>query len=1190
LASVPAPNTKFGRFFRGLYASQCKVIETQSWETSCSELLPMPLPFPEAESHSGSYTGHRRLRHNVLVVAQKWVNRQIALFSYYELGANAFASIESLAKQRPSAPQMARANQLVQDVLPWIRARPIDPSATGGSRGYQKLEALLNSLGAAGYGSSNLSSMPLSHMLSCALDVKPDRVAIPAKAGGLRTETVLEEPFRTEFLDVKGRWEPVHSRGDNVKACHKLSAADEVILLQKLWEADMIEFRPEAELLVSGASGKREIRSGGFFCVPHKLLKDRLIYDRRPRNALEKRYKWCCLPNGTQLVQLVIEEGETVRGSLDDLSNFFHCLSQAPGATPLNPVGRRWVGAQLNSWGFGLHLPRSKAFRACLKVQGMGDHNGPDIAQMTHEAILRRHGCLDVHEQLRFDTSVPIGRTWTGVYIDDKLIVSRLPISQVRQRKATMRDVQLVKAGEAAYECTEGLSRAVEKEVRFKETFTGWGTEVRGRKGSAGAPRAKRSAICFVLAQLLRYGSADRKMLEKAITQAVHPIMHRREFFCILERTHTFISSLPYGVIVSLPGYVRDEIAGLILALPFCEAQLRWGLGTCVSAVDATPTREGACESKCPKALLQGFYRMAEHKGAYTRIDWNPEHLDSMPPVIPKPCKEVEELVSCLPWHVTVNRDFKQQHHINVQEMRCLGNEVRRLASSSNGSGIRRVCFSDSMVASGAWAKGRSSSRALNFQLRQSLGWAVLGRVKLVPSWIGTKVNPADDPSRDAPLRTPDPVPAWATQHFVNSAPWLVNSDVLFCSKPPLPQEEDDPSPSSTRQDSAEPDGNNVSKLQAPAHVNINQCALKDWFCCQESQGNTLHSTCIPHAPMYIPPLSSSRAHGACSGSTGVQSQRAACALEQEPPAGHPSKSNGEAAPTGVDMHRNSVCCDNHSIATHKRLQDISSSPSTSTSSTSIQSKLHRKKFLELWAGAGGLTFQVNKYSSQVCEPIEAFPRTGYRPEHDLRSPLVRKGLLARASAGEFGWMHLGIVCTTWSVLRQLSIGTRSRGQAQGDGSRDDENIANGELLFAIQLMTRVLKSGGFVSLENPKGSLIWWHPAMQRFVQRFSKPCMQFPLFKVEFDQCMYGLRSPPGAEALEIWKKPTCILSNIPDFRELELHCDHSHEHTTVVGALRVGGHSCRRSTLAGKYPLRLCRRMAQLGARVLDEPVTL
>jgi hypothetical protein len=62
------------------------------------------------------------------------------------------------------------------------------------------------------------------------------------------------------------------------------------------------------------------------------------------------------------------------------------------------------------------------------------------------------------------------------------------------------------------------------------------------------------------------------------------------------------------------------------------------------------------------------------------------------------------------------------------------------------------LCLTDSRVALGAWAKGRSSTRRLKRVLRCTLGHLLLGKLRVACIWISTHTNPADHPSRFRPL------------------------------------------------------------------------------------------------------------------------------------------------------------------------------------------------------------------------------------------------------------------------------------------------------------------------------------------------------------------------------------------------------------------------------------------------------
>ncbi len=54
---------------------------------------------------------------------------------------------------------------------------------------------------------------------------------------------------------------------------------------------------------------------GGLFSVLHKLLLDRLIFDRRLQNACEFRLRWARLLLGAMFVRIILKRGFHLRGS-----------------------------------------------------------------------------------------------------------------------------------------------------------------------------------------------------------------------------------------------------------------------------------------------------------------------------------------------------------------------------------------------------------------------------------------------------------------------------------------------------------------------------------------------------------------------------------------------------------------------------------------------------------------------------------------------------------------------------------------------------------------------------------------------------------------------------------------------------------------------------------------------------------
>ena len=125
---------------------------------------------------------------------------------------------------------------------------------------------------------------------------------------------------------------------------------------------------------------------------------------------------------------------------------------------------------------------------------------------------------------------------------------------------------------------------------------------------------------------------------------------------------------------------------------------------------------------------------------------------------MPTPDPIVSEVSRSAPWVTTRNHSFPETQHINLQELNEVANEIEYAANLSLAP-ERIVNICDSRVAVGAWARGRSSSTLVNGILRRATCWRVLLRKTLGNVFAVSGDNPADDPSRDCPLREPEEAP-----------------------------------------------------------------------------------------------------------------------------------------------------------------------------------------------------------------------------------------------------------------------------------------------------------------------------------------------------------------------------------------------------------------------------------------------
>ncbi len=104
-------------------------------------------------------------------------------------------------------------------------------------------------------------------------------------------------------------------------------------------------------------------------------------------------------------------------------------------------------------------------------------------------------------------------------------------------------------------------------------------------------------------------------------------------------------------------------------------------------------------------------------------------------------------------WHLVDSWPFKAPHHINILEMAAVLKLIKLFVRQRVS--CRVVIFVDSNVIRCSVNKGRSSSHALSSLLKRLGALAVGGGIYPFLVFSPTRLNPADDPTRGKPLRSP---------------------------------------------------------------------------------------------------------------------------------------------------------------------------------------------------------------------------------------------------------------------------------------------------------------------------------------------------------------------------------------------------------------------------------------------------
>ena len=616
-----------------------------------------------------------------------------------------------------------------------------------------------------------------------ALPVVAARVAVPEEAGAVDPLVWLPEGQAAVLANLPELRLPEDQWDEVAVACHQVAEMEEKNVAAKLLATGVAVLVPESEL---PRRGDGRLLTGGLFGVSKNSSEDRLIYDRRPENSTMPRLDWASLPSGACYTRMLLQPNEYLRGSGDDLRNYYYALKLPENWIKYNSVGRRVDKSLVATYGGDPSIP----YRLCFRVLGMGDTNGCAIAQATHEAVLKSAGLLAPEVTLKYGDPVPKSDLWEGVYLDDLLITLRMKIQGAVPLDGTFvppppqegdPDVQQVRNAEEAYD-KAGLQRAIHKSFRMLCQFRAWGAEVDGVTGKVGAPLQVRREVWKLIALVVRLGWATKNVPEKINGFICFICQYRREMFSLQHHIYRYVADLPQDRWCRLPGHIRDELRSVALHLPWATWNMRRSLSCSLLATDATPTSGGAVRANITPRLAQELWVRSEIRGEAIRLDRS-EVSYALEPEPSEASRFVSSLAECLDWRVTGRYSFRSSSHINLQELLALRREIVKLASDFEAGGQVQLAFNDSRVAIGAVAKGRSSSYKVNGLLRAQLPFLVMGNLALALLWIETESNLADHPSRFRELPAPKSAQAWMEKYGVSGRKPLVGIEVFAGSR-----------------------------------------------------------------------------------------------------------------------------------------------------------------------------------------------------------------------------------------------------------------------------------------------------------------------------------------------------------------------------------------------------------------------
>ena len=680
--ALPDRNSKFLSYLTWFESAQGTLLERSG---SSISLFPCALPYPEVLQTGGALDG----RAAALWWSKASLNAFVAWSNFVVLGCPRPGSSGYEPRVGYRSVQDARlfADRLLGEMEEFASEDVVfETLECSGKRAL--LEELIGQVpgAVAGYPDDRAQVGAISSA-STALPVVAERVAVPAEAGSVDPLDWLPVE-RAEIVNNLAKHRlPEHLWERVPRAFHNVPEAEEKVVAEKLLATGMAVLVAEKDL---PRDMDGNLLTGGLFSVPKNESEDRLIYDRRPENGTMVKLPWARLPSACCFTRMLLREDEYLRGSGDDLRNYYYSLKLPANWVKYNSVGRPVAPELVRQRG----LDPRQTYRLCFRVLGMGDVNGCAIAQATHEAVLQKFGLLRAENLLVYGQHAPKSEVWEGVYLDDLLITAKVraggPVAQdgsfcPREPEAGDEDVMKVRAAEAAY-LEAGLERAVHKEFRMLTQFRAWGAHVDGVRGRVGAPLETRRQVWKLTSAIVRVGRATKVILQKLAGFLAFIFGFRRELFCLLHHFFNFVSNMKEGIWIRLPEFLLDELRSVALHLPVAVWCMRKKLCCSLLATDATPTSGGAVRAQIQPDLAQELWRRSEIRGKAVRLDrQEPPDLMEEEPV--RPSLFGSRLAESLEWSATASYSFRQTSHVNLQEYRALGRELRRFCSDLANAG-----------------------------------------------------------------------------------------------------------------------------------------------------------------------------------------------------------------------------------------------------------------------------------------------------------------------------------------------------------------------------------------------------------------------------------------------------------------------------------------------------------------------
>eukprot|EP00971_Amphidinium_carterae_P020897 412216-Amphidinium_carterae.1 len=464
------------------------------------------------------------------------------------------------------------------------------------------------------------------------------------------------------------------------------------------------------------------------------------------------------LPFFGQFARLMMSSSSRLHITMEDAENYYYHM-----LLPRTLQRTNAVGPLVSSSALPPDLPALLTAQAEFGPQAewslhmiappMGDIKSPDIAQAVHTHVALVSKGMARASWMRHGHAAPTDAIWSGTYVDDfgqaAVLDPRMPPSL--DASSTLMRAQREHSSLLSGYSKVGIVRKPEKSVAEKEEGSMWGAVLStSQKNVQCSPEKRRMLVRATLAAC----GASRCTVEHVrilLGHWMHQLIFKREAMSLLASIFLWVHHHRRHprTKVCMPRKVKDELLGLCLFAPMMKSDLSAPLARWTVATDATLLRGAATVAPVSPEVAMALYLCSDREPQvmqFAKAEIDEDMYVAKYKQVPD--EFLHDVVACLPFVTVASYEFREVQHVNKQEGLAWRSGIFAALRRGLIQGSRCVCLLDSAVFVGVIKKGRSSSRRLNGVIRSVVPDLILHATSVLPVWIGTKHNPADDPTR----------------------------------------------------------------------------------------------------------------------------------------------------------------------------------------------------------------------------------------------------------------------------------------------------------------------------------------------------------------------------------------------------------------------------------------------------------